>query len=600
MLSHEELESWYQRCAIPAAARLLIDRIRSSHPARRVQACRSNVCGRYPSRKMGVTIKFESHRVELAAIYEMEHDPDALEYYDQPPPLKLTYDSASGRRMGVFHTPDFFVLRTAKAGWEEWKTEEDLARLTEHNPNRYRLDGSGRWRCSPGEAEASSLSLYYRVRSSREIDWTYQRNIQFLEDYLRAESPAVDCHVRQAVLALVTNYPGISLSELFRMAEGLATRDDIYMLIASGIIQTDLVSAPLVHPERVCLFAGNNESQFSAEVFSRSHDVPDEPVMSNEPQGQGFQMGPDQMGEANRKIQIIRAYQADRFLMSGVSSRTVRHWIQKYRQAEAAYGNGYLGLLSRYCESGNRIPRLPDKTRALMAQFIEADYEAHKQKRRVHVYGALMRACESHGTPAPSYKTFCQEVNRRPSCEQMLKRRGRRAAYKLAPPYWELKLTTPRHGDRPFHICHIDHTELDVELLCSNTARNLGRPWLTLLTDAFSRRLLAVVLSFDPPSYRACMMVLRESVRRHSRLPQVVVVDGGKEFESVYFEALLARYECTKKTRPSAQARFGSVCERIFGTTNTQLIYNLAGNTQITKEVRVVTSSVDPRNHAVW
>jgi len=36
------------------------------------------------------------------------------------------------------------------------------------------------------------------------------------------------------------------------------------------------------------------------------------------------------------------------------------------------------------------------------------------------------------------------------------------------------------------------------------------------------------------------------------------------------FETLLARYECAKKTRPPAQPRFGSVCERLFGTTNTQ------------------------------
>src|SRR5215472_13334350 len=159
MLSDDELRLWLERSGLPKPAHDLIRQVRGSEPSRHVGSWRGNVCGRYPSRKMGVTIQFESHRVELAAIYEMEHDPDALEYYDQPPPLKLTYDSASGRRMGVFHTPDFFVLRTAKAGWEEWKTEEDLARLTEHNPNRYRLDGSGRWRCSPGEAEASSLSL---------------------------------------------------------------------------------------------------------------------------------------------------------------------------------------------------------------------------------------------------------------------------------------------------------------------------------------------------------------------------------------------------------------------------------------------------------
>src|SRR5208283_3649218 len=123
MLSREELSSWYEQLGIPAPVRLLIDRIRSSDPARRVKAGKSNVCGRYPSRKMGKTIQFESHRVELAAIHEMEHDPDVFEYYDQPPPLKLQYQSASGRQLGVIHTPDFFVIRSAKAGWEECKTE---------------------------------------------------------------------------------------------------------------------------------------------------------------------------------------------------------------------------------------------------------------------------------------------------------------------------------------------------------------------------------------------------------------------------------------------------------------------------------------------
>jgi putative transposase len=96
------------------------------------------------------------------------------------------------------------------------------------------------------------------------------------------------------------------------------------------------------------------------------------------------------------------------------------------------------------------------------------------------------------------------------------------------------------------------------------------------------------------------MMVLRECVRRHARLPQIIVVDGGKDFQSVYFETLLARYECIKKTRPAAKPRFGSVCERLFQTANTQFIHNLKGNTQITRLARQVTQSVNPKGQAVW
>jgi transposase InsO family protein len=233
-------------------------------------------------------------------------------------------------------------------------------------------------------------------------------------------------------------------------------------------------------------------------------------------------------------------------------------------------------------------------------EFIEKDYETLKQKSKLSSWALLKAKCEERNLTTPTYKTFCILTRQRPAFEQTIKRQGSRAAYAHAPLYLELHQTTTRHGDRPFEIGHIDHTELDIELVCSVTGRNLGRPWMTILVDAFSRRGLALYLTFDPPSYRACMMILRECVRRNGRLPQIIVIDGGAEFQSTYFETLLARYECTKKTRPPAKARFGSVCERLFGTTNTQFVHNLRGNTQITRNVRQVTKSVNPKELAAW
>src|SRR5437764_7875011 len=137
MLSSDGLISWFERVDIREPTRRIIQYIRSSPPSRRVGGGRSNVSGRYPSRKMGVTIQFESHRVELAGIYEMEHDAEVLEFYDQAIQIKLSYEGPGGKRLGVLHTPDFFVIRTTSAGWEEWKTEEDLVQLAKHSPNRY-------------------------------------------------------------------------------------------------------------------------------------------------------------------------------------------------------------------------------------------------------------------------------------------------------------------------------------------------------------------------------------------------------------------------------------------------------------------------------
>src|SRR5437762_9048492 len=40
--------------------------------------------------------------------------------------------------------------------------------------------------------------------------------------------------------------------------------------------------------------------------------------------------------------------------------------------------------------------------------------------------------------------------------------------------------------------------------------------------------------------------------------------------------------------------------ERLFGTTTTELLHQLSGNTQATKHPRQMTREVDPRRLAVW
>ena len=109
-------------------------------------------------------------------------------------------------------------------------------------------------------------------------------------------------------------------------------------------------------------------------------------------------------------------------------------------------------------------------------------------------------------------------VRNRAGLKQTLKSQGSRAAYQHGPFYFELDLKTPRHGDRLFEVCHIDHALLDFELTGSTGEHVLGRPWMTLMIDAFSRRALAVYVDFDEPSYRSCVMVLRECVGLHNRL----------------------------------------------------------------------------------
>ena len=77
-------------------------------------------------------------------------------------------------------------------------------------------------------------------------------------------------------------------------------------------------------------------------------------------------------------------------------------------------------------------------------------------------------------------------------------------------------------------------------------------------------------------------------------------MDRGADFGSVYFETLLSRYSILKKERPPEQPRFGSLVERLFGTTTTELLNQLRGNTQASKIPRQMTREVDPKQLAVW
>src|SRR5438105_5051212 len=77
------LDAVYDRLGLSAQARAVIEEIRAAPPTRRVRSAAGNVAVRFPSRKMGVTIQAESHRCELAGVYEYEYDSATLAFYDQ-------------------------------------------------------------------------------------------------------------------------------------------------------------------------------------------------------------------------------------------------------------------------------------------------------------------------------------------------------------------------------------------------------------------------------------------------------------------------------------------------------------------------------------
>lgn len=257
-------------------------------------------------------------------------------------------------------------------------------------------------------------------------------------------------------------------------------------------------------------------------------------------------------------------------------------------------------VVARISARGNRQRKIVPRVIELMNEVIDTEVMTAHQPQITVCYGMARNKCIEAGLVPPSEKTFRAEIKRRREDVIAKARLGRKASYSLTEFQWHIDQSTPRHGERPFQVGHIDHTELDEELVDSRTGANLGRPWLTVLLDANVRFVLAFFLTFDPPSYRSCMAVIRNCVQRHGRIPNTIVVDQGSDFESLYFEALLARMGTHKKSRPAAKSRFGSVIERFFGVNNQMLIHNLAGNSQALQRPRSMSPSHDPRKLAIW
>jgi transposase InsO family protein len=611
---------------------------------------------------MGQTNQFESHRNELPALLEFEHDSHVIEYYCQAGKLRLRYTTESGRIVVIDHTPDYLVLTETAVIWVECKLEADLVSLSEQSPNRYVRNPDGSWSCPPGEEAAAKFGFQYRLRSSQENCSELARNINFLDEYFTYHCPEPSNELVKGVTTYVLAHEGLKYNELIESVTNL-TADNLNFLISRGIVFADLRRVVLADRESVSLYSSLRVYELIEASTASSKPAQDEDSgivdlhltakirlgteeltiidlsdvlisainsdgvarhiqrssvesltlqgtlrgirpasqAASERMSRLLSAGPDGQAMMLARYHAIEPYltkyvQRPRLLRR--PTRSIERWMHLYRNAQTAHGCGILGLLPKP-RSGNATSRLRPEVEGLIERFIDSHLLTKTNPRITHVYSLLTTECDRLKYDRPSFRTFQRAAASRGIFERKRKTISIRAAYTYAKRYLFIDQLTPVHGDRPWEIGHIDHTQLDIELV-SKDGQNLGRPWLTILIDAYSRRILAISVSFFPPSSQACMRILRTCVKRHHRLPQTIVVDNGKEFNSTYFELLLAMYRITKKSRPPAKARFGTLCERIFGTVNSQFVHNLQGNTKVTKNVRQVTASSNPKNLAIW
>lgn len=610
MLNPSEFAMYVKALNLEQPAVTLLDSIRHgadgkpAPPVRRTQSHFGNVTVRYPSIKMGFVVECESGRAEFSAALNWEHDPEVLEYYSQPATLELHYKSARGKLLRVHHTPDFLVLRSDVVEFVECKSVDGLARQAEAQPNRFRKREDGRWVSPPAQEAAKQYGLDYRLWTPAELTPQLTANLRYLDPHYRRPSGAYPLDYYAPIVDYVREHQGICLDELVEHFGSEAPALIRWMIVQRHLfcdLQHKLISESadfsLYTSADLIPAAKHFASGASLRPGSLDGDASSAQETSNAITHAYQHFGAAAFGVANRKFEILKSAAKS----VSVSARTVRSWKQRYAQAEKLYRVGFLGLLPRTAAQGNRKPRYSDALMAMADTVIKETYLVTAGMRRAAAYRVFVARCvRLQLGPVPSQPWFYTRAAAvMDRAHTTLARQGPRAAYPLFAGLRGRVGAMDVHGDYPLQVVHIDHTQLDIEIV-SSTGLNLGRPWLTVAFDAASRAVLGIYLSFDAPSVDSVMMVLRDCVLRHRLLPVGLIVDNGPEFHSVWFETFTAIYKIVVSRRPPRHARFGCLIENFFGINNTELIHTLVGNTQLTKNVRQVTKSVNPAGQAIW
>lgn len=162
---------------------------------------------------------------------------------------------------------------------------------------------------------------------------------------------------------------------------------------------------------------------------------------------------------------------------------------------------------------------------------------------------------------------------------------------------------------RPLEIVQIDHTKADIFVVDEETRETIGRPWLTLAVDVFTRMVTGFHLSMDPPSRLSTSLCLLHSVYDKTAwlkereieepwpvagLPERIHVDNGADFRSRAFKRGCDDAGIAIDWRPPGTPRFGGHIERLIGTQMGRL-HLLPGTTFSNEQDR---GEYDPERHA--
>ncbi|MCY4667597.1 MAG: transposase family protein, partial [Rhodococcus sp.] len=168
-------------------------------------------------------------------------------------------------------------------------------------------------------------------------------------------------------------------------------------------------------------------------------------------------------------------------------------------------------------------------------------------------------------------------------------------------------------ADHPLHRVQIDHTQFDILIVDDEHRKPIGRPWVTVAIDVYSRVIMGCHLSLDAPSATSVGICVAQAIVPKDGLllehgidaewpvwgfPRTIHADNAAgEFTSDTFTKACKFYKIDQVLRSKGRPEYGRHIERMIGTFMTTVhgVHGLPGTTYSSPMEK---GDVDPEKRA--
>ncbi|RAX44102.1 transposase [Arthrobacter sp. AQ5-06] len=268
----------------------------------------------------------------------------------------------------------------------------------------------------------------------------------------------------------------------------------------------------------------------------------------------------------------------------GISRRHVYLLVKRYRE-----GSGVVtDVAPGHSSGGQGKGRLPERVEAVIDELVRKHYLTRQKLSRAAFYREVVQACRTRELSVPALNTVTRRIARLHPVEVRRSREGRDAVRPLQSAGGNVPAIVA-----PLDQVQIDHTVIDVIVVDDRDRQPIGRPYLTVAIDVYSRCLLGMVVTLEAPSsvsvglciaHMACdkrpwLETLGvDAAWPMSGKPRALFLDNAAEFKSEALRRGCEQHGIRLNYRPPGRPHYGGIVERIIGTAM-QRVHELPGTT---------------------